>query len=183
MTKINDLMRLPENMRSKIELAHGPRGTCWQWIGCVNSRGYGCVSVDGKVQLTHRVSYEIHTGPIPDGLQIDHLCRNKKCCNPSHLEAVTQKVNCERTDQATKERCVHGHPLAGTNLRVKPVAGGLTKRQCRVCEIDRGARAVAEQSKGLRKPSASVAARRAAKRAAYIANGESALAAAMGAAS
>src|SRR5690606_13797613 len=64
---------------------------CWEWTGALNSRGYGCVGIDSKRYLTHRVAYEALVGPIPEGLTIDHLCRNKVCCNPAHLEPVTAR--------------------------------------------------------------------------------------------
>lgn len=71
--------------------------TCWLWAGGITAAGYGALrSDDGSVLLTHRFSYELHVGPIPDGLVIDHLCRNKRCCNPTHLEAVTQGENVVR---------------------------------------------------------------------------------------
>lgn len=71
---------------------------CWNWIGALNSKGYGCISTGGKNKngLVHRVSYELHVGPIPDGLTIDHLCRNKVCVNPAHLEPVTIRTNIRR---------------------------------------------------------------------------------------
>lgn len=72
--------------------------TCWVWTGATKY-GYGVIGVgrrtEGTVQV-HRLSYELHTGPIPEGLQIDHLCFNTACVNPDHLEAVTQQVNLER---------------------------------------------------------------------------------------
>lgn|SRR5438270_7935452 len=70
----------------------GADDECWPWRGCVQSKGYGCVGRD----LVHRVVYTITHGPIPDGLTIDHLCRNRRCANPAHLEAVTMKENYER---------------------------------------------------------------------------------------
>lgn len=72
-------------------------GTCWIWTGAITSRGYGALrGDDGQLLLTHRFSYELHVGPIPDGLVIDHLCRNRACCNPTHLEPVTQWENITR---------------------------------------------------------------------------------------
>ena len=130
---------LPANMRNKIaeEICPiaGLPGFCWAWTGAINSRGYGCIGINGKSQLSHRVAYELLVGAIPAGLQIDHLCRNKKCCNPSHLEPVTAKVNSSRTDQAEKTHCVNGHPLTGANLIVRPYGDrGLVKRNCRTCK-------------------------------------------------
>jgi hypothetical protein len=131
--------RLPVSMQTKIALEPCPvpglDGPCWIWQNCLGSRGYGCVGIDGKVQLTHRVAYQRLVGPIPDGLQIDHLCFKKRCCNPAHLEPVTGKVNCERAWPAMKTLCVNGHHLAGDNLIIKKRRNGLTIRNCRECQI------------------------------------------------
>jgi hypothetical protein len=69
---------------------------CWNWIGARTSSGYGAWGVNGVSKSTHRVSYLTLVGPIPDGLQIDHLCKNRICCNPTHLEPVTGRVNIRR---------------------------------------------------------------------------------------
>lgn len=72
---------------NKVEKTTG----CWIWLGCT-SGGYGLFGIaTSKSAKAHRIAYEIAYGPIPDGLQIDHLCRNPTCVNPCHLEAVTQK--------------------------------------------------------------------------------------------
>jgi len=121
---------LPPNMAPKI--AVDERG-CWVWQNACNNKGYGQVGVGGKVCSTHRVAYELLVGPIPAGLHIDHLCRNRACCNPAHLEPVTNKVNSERSERATKTRCVRDHALTGENLIVRLRPGGLTRRECRTC--------------------------------------------------
>lgn len=107
-------------------------GGCIVWEGCVNSRGYGVISLDGARVLTHRLSYEAHIGPIPDGLQIDHLCRNKRCVNPAHLEPVTGLEN-QRRAAASKTHCPRNHPLAGSNLILKKRPNGSFIRNCRTC--------------------------------------------------
>lgn len=88
---------LPSNMAKRVRVAESG---CWEWQGAKNSRGYGCVAVNGKSQLAHRRAFELLVGPIPPGLQIDHLCRVQTCCNPEHLEAVTPLVNKRRGLQA-----------------------------------------------------------------------------------
>jgi hypothetical protein len=87
-------------------------GECWTWTASVNSRGYGTFAAGGKVRLAHRVAYETYVDEIPDGLQIDHLCSNRRCVNPQHLEPVTGLVNVRRSRscQATADACAHGHP-------------------------------------------------------------------------
>lgn len=97
---------------------------CWVWTGAVTSSGYSSIGYDKKVRSAHRVSYEVHVGPIPDGYTIDHLCRVKVCVNPAHLEAVTMQENIAR-HVATLTHCKWGHELSADNLLN-------TKRQ-RVC--------------------------------------------------
>ena len=71
-------------------------GDCWVWQRGRYTNGYGQIRVGGKTRQTHRVAYEIWKGPIPTGLVLDHLCVNRPCCNPEHLEAVTYAVNNQR---------------------------------------------------------------------------------------
>ena len=68
---------------------------CWEWLGSKTKGGYG-KAWDGKTVLAHRLSHEMHKGPVPTGLHVDHLCHNPACVNPDHLEAVTAKVNMSR---------------------------------------------------------------------------------------
>lgn len=75
---------------------NGPNG-CWLWTGTTNPAGYGRFWLDGKRVYPHRFAYEMSVGPIADGLQIDHLCRTPRCCNPQHLEAVTPQINSMRS--------------------------------------------------------------------------------------
>lgn len=71
---------------------------CWEWAKSVTSGGYGSVCVNAKTSLAHRVFYERLVGPIPEGCEIDHLCRNRRCVNPDHLEAVPRSENLRRGD-------------------------------------------------------------------------------------
>lgn len=118
---------------------------CWLWKGCVNAKtGYGRVSSKGRPSLPHRIAYELLRGPIPDGLTIDHLCRVRLCCNPSHMEAVTMKVNDLRgtspmANNARKTHCVHGHALAGGNLYLKSLPTGGLARICLTCRTNQRA--------------------------------------------
>lgn len=120
---------------------------CWVWLGCISGKGYEKGEGYGRIQAvlgklgqvsTHRVMYEQHKGPIPPGLQIDHLCRNRRCCNPDHLEAVTQKENIMRgisfsAHNARKTACPRGHEYTSDNV-VWDVSRGDRRRKCRECE-------------------------------------------------
>jgi hypothetical protein len=114
---------------------------CIEWIGGLSDVGYGQFYVGMKANPTtgkgyaHRWSYEYHVGPIPEGLHIDHLCRNRRCVNPEHLEPVTLAENVLRGSgasaaNAAKTHCPQGHPLSGDNLYVHPTKN---MRRCREC--------------------------------------------------
>ncbi len=110
--------------------------TCWLWTGTKNHAGYGRFMVDGRRVGAHRHSYILAKGPIPAGLQIDHLCRVRACVNPDHLEAITQEENILRgfgisVVNAKKTHCPQGHPLSGTNLLLGK------HRRCRTCQTQR----------------------------------------------
>ena len=107
-----------------------PDGECWRWTGSISPNGYGRFNLI----YAHRRSYELHVGPIPEGLTIDHLCRHRWCVNPAHLEPVTRGENVLRgvgpsAQHARKTHCKRGHPLSGENLRVH--ARG---RECAICK-------------------------------------------------
>lgn len=113
---------------------------CWIWQGSKGGSGYGTVWWK-KHQPAHRLSYEVHVGPIPKGLVIDHLCRVPLCVNPDHLEPVTQRENLRRGVApnwvaSRTDMCAKGlHPLAGENLYVQPDG----RRNCRACRRERKA--------------------------------------------
>lgn len=123
-----------ERLMSKREI--DPETGCWNWTGSVVRTGYGQIKVrKGLVQRTHRVMYEALVGPIPEGLDLDHLCRNRRCMNPEHLEPVTERENALRGQgpaarNAMKTHCPRGHPYSGGNLYIIPSTGG---RMCRTC--------------------------------------------------
>ena len=112
--------------------------TCWHWTGKTDY-DYGRVSMGGTDYRAHRLIYEALTGPIADGLVLDHLCRNHGCVNPAHLEPVTQQENVRRGDgapakNALKTHCVYGHELSGDNLYQYTGTGTSNIwRGCKIC--------------------------------------------------
>jgi hypothetical protein len=112
--------------------------TCWLWTAYVSPKGYGTFSFGGKACASHRFSYQMLIGPIPDGLQIDHLCRVRHCVNPAHLEPVTSLENSRRgiaglvttLRQKSKTHCPRGHPYDEANTYTYPRTGA---RRCRAC--------------------------------------------------
>jgi len=103
---------------------------CWEWVGVrMGSRaGYGQFSVNGKLWRAHRWAYQRFVAPIPDGMALDHLCRNKCCVNPDHLEPVTPSENTRR-HYALVTHCPQNHAYDEDNTYVKPNG----TRRCRAC--------------------------------------------------
>jgi len=83
-----------ERILQKVERI--PFSGCWIYLGELNRNGYGTIKIKGKRKMVHRLVYEAIIGTIPEGLILDHGCRVRCCCNPSHLEPVTVKVNTYR---------------------------------------------------------------------------------------
>lgn len=114
-----------------------PLSGCWLWMGKINMQGYGMLSryPNGKQKTlrAHVESYKRHVGPIPAGLELDHLCRVRHCINPAHLEAVTHQVNSQRglagAYLKNKTHCIRGHALSGDNCEINSKG----HRRCRAC--------------------------------------------------
>ncbi len=102
--------------------------TCWNWTAYKNTKGYGRFAVEASRQvLAHRLAWEWENGPVPDGLELDHLCRNRACVNPDHLEPVTHTENVRRS-AAARTHCRNGHPFDEGNTALSQ-----GHRRCRTC--------------------------------------------------
>lgn len=130
---------VPVMSRLEQKIERIPFGGCWVFMGALNQSGYGWIGSGGRAAGTdraHRITYRHFKGEIPAGKEIDHLCRNRSCCNPEHLEAVTRKVNAQRGDcgkvTGAKRRalthCKRGHEFSTNNTYVWK-----NHRICRAC--------------------------------------------------
>lgn len=109
---------------------------CWLWQGPTNDKGYGVTNYNKIHTKAHQLTYRLQIGPVPEGLELDHTCRVRKCCNPLHMEAITHAENVKRgllhTVSGNKPKptsCPKGHPYEGYNLYFDP-KGGMRCRQC-----------------------------------------------------
>jgi hypothetical protein len=124
--------RLSDRFWAKCALE--PDTGCWIWSGSVDGNGYGHIRIQRRLLKTHRVAYEAFVGPIADGLEIDHFeCSRRRCCNPSHLRAVSHRENSLRSTafvaaNAVKTHCPSGHAYDEANTRVYR-----NSRYCRTC--------------------------------------------------
>lgn len=114
---------------SKIEFTD----KCWNWLGCKDTNGYGYLSYMYKNYMAHRITYQRLIGSIPKGLQLDHLCRNRHCVNPNHLEPVTTQENTRRGNSGlfnkSKTHCKREHEYTKANTYI--YSDG--RRECRQC--------------------------------------------------
>lgn len=140
-------------LNHEVDIATG----CWNWCGYINAKGYGIAKPDGRTSTTaHRAYYEMFVGPIQVGHTVDHLCRNRRCVNIHHLEAVPHIENLLRGDTTVangriKTHCINGHEFNDVNTLDRVRKNGYRSRNCRVCDRGRKRR-VAE----LRKAAATI---------------------------
>ena len=117
---------------------------CWIWKGSLRNTGYGVLQRNGKNIPTHRFFYENLVGEIPPGLEIDHLCRNRACVNPDHLEPVSPRINKLRGEgvgakNARKTHCPAGHLFSGKNLKLRWHRKKMVWwRECKECRLKNG---------------------------------------------
>jgi hypothetical protein len=127
-----------ERFMKKVRVTPGPLETpCWIWKGKTD-RGYGRFDLDGRKQRAHIVAYRTWRGEVPPGLVLDHLCRNRACSNPAHLEPVTNRVNVLRGENHVAKRartthCPSGHAYSAENT----YRDAQNRRYCRACRRER----------------------------------------------
>jgi hypothetical protein len=126
--------QLPGSPVERFEAYTERVGACRLWTGRLNRSGYGVTTVSGRSVLAHRWSYEHFVGPIPEGVEPDHLCRNRACVEPIHLELVTHRENVLRgksvfAEHARKTHCSQGHEFTPENTYRR----GANGRGCREC--------------------------------------------------
>ena len=123
--------------RLAARLVSDPETGCINWTGALSRDGYGLIKEGGRGSTnlgTHRLAYEIANGAVPAGLVLDHLCRNRRCCNPEHMEIVTRRENTLRGESpaarhAKQTQCKRDHAFTPDNTYVTPNG----RRNCRAC--------------------------------------------------
>jgi hypothetical protein len=130
--KVDQFGTIEERLWKRYEV-DGETG-CWNWTGAISNRSYGSIYFEGRMQKAHRVMWRLERGEVPEGLDLDHLCRNRLCINPAHLEPVTRSENLRRSPlmdrHSGRTHCIRGHGFTAENTRLKPGNG---HRVCKTC--------------------------------------------------
>lgn len=113
-----------------------PMSGCWLWEGSAVPRGYGTMTVAQTPRRVHVFVYEALVGPVPEGLELDHLCNTPACCNPAHLEPVTHAENVRRA-AARRTHCPKGHAWTPENTYRRVHRNGAVSRNCRACNREK----------------------------------------------
>lgn len=136
----------PVDERVLANISPEPNSGCWLWSGYTTASGYGQIRGGGTDTLAHRRVFEKYRGPVPVGMELDHLCRVRCCVNPDHLEVVTPKENTRRgitvALREIKDHCPAGHEFTPENTygKVSPYGTGTVYRTCKKCSNDRSRR-------------------------------------------
>lgn len=125
----------PNDVQRFMAKIHYADNGCWEWTSALNRAGYGVLNIKGKVVLAHRFSFLNAGNTIPPNTELDHLCRNRKCVNPAHLEPVSHHINILRGESpvakyARNTHCPKGHEFTPDSTYIAP---GRNDRQCRIC--------------------------------------------------
>lgn len=160
---------LRERFNKKVK-KDGTNG-CWVWTGCLDTKGYGRISVGGKLATASRVGYTEFRGPIPEGQVLDHYrypeggCIGPRCVNPFHLLATTRSENASRNSWKRKTRCPNGHPYDAENTAMEKTRNDRLARRCKTCkrakakklyEAKKAAKKVAKKAPGSVRPTGKV---------------------------
>ena len=129
-------VRRPLRDRFEEKVLRLPFVNCWLWDGALSGAGYGQIGAEGgsPILLAHRVAWELYRGPIPEGTELDHLCRVRGCVNPWHVEPVTHLMNMQRGARASQQHCKRGHEFTETNTYRQPSRPQW--RACHPCKLD-----------------------------------------------
>lgn len=127
-------MKINTLLKNILFVKKDSKSQCYNWTSFVRRDGYGVIWIKNKNIPVHRFFYELLVDTIPKGFVLDHLCRNRKCVNPDHMEVVTDKINILRGVGITainskKTHCIRGHPFSGDNLKLFPNGW----RGCKIC--------------------------------------------------
>ena len=139
-----------ENFWSKV--SRSGVDCCWEWTGPLNAKGYGRFHANGASEMAHRTAVRLEGRDIPVGMEVDHICRNRRCVNPDHLRVVTHRENLLAGGTiaaiaAARTHCPKGHPLSGKNLGIRN-----GKRRCLECDRLRASSAYQPTTTRRRRP-------------------------------